>query len=148
MKLSSPSFEDNQVIPAKFTCDGEDLSPELRISEVPEGAKSLALIVDDPDAAGGLWVHWVVWNLPPNTEIISEGKLPAGATEGTTDFGHAAYGGPCPHQGLHRYFFKLYALDAPLDLPVTTTAAALTRAMQDRILAEAHLVGLYSRSTV
>ncbi len=148
MMLASPSFVDNQSIPERFTCDGDNLSPALTITGVPDAAQSLALIVDDPDAPGGTWVHWVVWNLPPGLKTLEEGLVPPGVQEGMNSLGETGYDGPCPPVGAHRYFFKLYALDrvfADGELGPTTTAPELMKALSRHILDEAHLVGLYRR---
>ncbi len=145
MKLESSAFENNGEIPKKYTCDGEDVSPPLAISEVPEDARSLALIVDDPDAPAGDWVHWVAFNIPASTASIGENSTPSGV-EGTTDFGRTGWGGPCPPSGTHRYFFKLYALDTQLELDSTTTKAELETAMTGHILDRAELMGKYKRS--
>ncbi|GAB4371625.1 MAG: YbhB/YbcL family Raf kinase inhibitor-like protein [Deltaproteobacteria bacterium] len=143
--LTSPAFSHNGMIPAKYTCDGADVNPPLSIDGVPEKAKSLALIVDDPDAPRGTWVHWVVWNIPADTRVIPEGTVPPGALQGTNDFGSRKYGGPCPPSGTHRYFFKLYALDAPLALPPGATKAQVEKAMSGHLLGKAETVGLYRR---
>jgi hypothetical protein len=145
LRITSPSFGNNANIPSKYTCDGEDVNPALAIENVPTGAGSLALIVDDPDAPAGTWVHWVLWNIPAGTREIKEHSVPAGASQGLTDFRKRAYGGPCPPSGTHRYFFKLYALDAVLSLGPDTTKAALERAMKGHIVAQAETVGLYRR---
>lgn len=145
MKISSSAFQHNQAIPAKYGCDGENISPPLTISEVFEGAKSLALIADDPDVPAGTWVHWTVWNIDPATTEIAENSVPEGVVEGITSFGSAGYGGPCPPSGEHRYFFKLYALDTILELGADADKAALETAMEGHILAQAELIGLYSR---
>lgn len=145
MLLTSSSFERDQFIPAKFTCDGGDINPELHIQNVPDGAKSLALIMDDPDAPGRTFVHWLVWNIDPKTTIIKEESKPPGSTEGKTDFGRVGYGGPCPPSGAHRYFFKLYALDVALDLSAGSDKRELEEAMSGRVLAETELVGIYQR---
>lgn len=145
MKLTSPQFQHNTNIPAKYTCDGEDINPPLKISEVPEEAKSLVLIVDDPDAPMGTWVHWIVFNIPPTTLEIAENSVPDNATEGITSFKNIGYGGPCPPSGTHRYFFKLYALDTTLDLTPAADKKKLEHAMQGHILAQAELIGLYQR---
>jgi len=145
MKLESPVFIDNEKIPVKYTCDGEDVNPPLIISGVPVGAKSLALIVDDPDAPMGDWVHWLVWNINPQIRKIEEDSVPDGGKEGMTDFGEPGWGGPCPPSGQHRYQFKLYALDTLLDLDEQATKADLLAAMQGHVLAEVKLVGLYQR---
>ena len=143
MKIFSPAFQHNQTIPSKFTCEGEDLNPALVISDVPAGAKTLALIVDDPDAPMGMWVHWVVYNIPPTLPQISENSIPG--KQGMNDFGRLTFGGPCPPSGEHRYFFKLYALDAALNLKEGVTKKQLEEAMQGHILSKAELVGLYRK---
>lgn len=145
MRLTSPAFGQNEPIPAIHTCDGDDVLPSLIISGVPEDAVSLALIVDDPDAPGGSWIHWVVWNLPASATQLSAADLPETAVQGPNDFGKSAYGGPCPPSGAHRYFFKLYALDRKLDLPAGTTATELETAMQPHLLDKAGLIGTYQR---
>lgn len=145
MKLASSVFENNQAIPPKYTCDGENVSPPLTISDVPENAKSLVLIVDDPDAPRGDWVHWLVWNIPSHTKEIAEHSVPQSAVTGLTDFGENKYGGPCPPSGTHRYQFKLFALDTLLTLPPQTKKAALENALKNHILAQTLLVGLYKR---
>lgn len=145
MRIASPAFGHNQNIPAKYTCDGENVNPVLEIAEVPEDAKSLALIMDDPDAPRGTWVHWTLWNIDPSTRQIDENSVPAGAAEGTTSFGKPGYGGPCPPSGTHRYFFKLYALDQMLDLPASTDKSGLENAVQGHVLGQAEFIGLYSR---
>lgn len=146
MKLSSPAFQNNAVIPARYTCDGENVNPPLTISEVPAGTLSLALVVDDPDAPRGDWVHWLVWDIDPATAQIAENSIPIPGTQGTNDFGKPAWGGPCPPSGTHRYFFKLYALDSKLELSSTAKKADLLGAMQGHILGEVELVGNYQRS--
>lgn len=151
LTLSSGVFKANAKIPARYTCDGEDVSPPLEWRGAPAGTKSFALISDDPDAPVGTWVHWVIWNVPPDTTSLAENlpkteKLQNGAQQGLTDFRRAGYGGPCPPSGTHRYFFKLYALDLMLNLPARSNKAQLEAAMKTHILAEAELVGLYSRS--
>ena len=145
MTVRSPAFEDGETIPAKYTADGADVSPPLEIRGVPEGTRSLALIVDDPDAPMGTWVHWVAWNLPPDTAEIPEDGLPPGAVEGSNSWRRRGYGGPAPPSGTHRYFFKVYALDTTLDLPPSADKAALLRAMEGHVLAEAVTMGRYSR---
>jgi Raf kinase inhibitor-like YbhB/YbcL family protein len=143
MKIESPAFEPDEMIPSKYTCDGENINPQLNISGIPEDTESLVLIVDDPDAPAGTWIHWTVWNIDPETEEIAEGSVPGGAIEGVTDFGVAGYRGPCPPSGTHRYFFKVYALDITLDLDATATAKDVEDAIQDHILDSAELIGLY-----
>ncbi len=143
MKISSAAFAENSKIPKGHTCDGENTSPPLTIAGVPEGALSLALIVDDPDAPGGTWVHWVVWRIDAGTREIKAGSLPAGAVQGANSFRKNNYGGPCPPSGSHRYFFKLYALDRALDLEPGATKADLERAMKGHVVAEAQTMGRY-----
>jgi Raf kinase inhibitor-like YbhB/YbcL family protein len=152
--LRSSSFEHQGAIPAKHTCQGDETAPPLAWSDPPAGTKSLALIVDDPDAPDPrapktTWVHWVLYNLPATARALPEGataaNLPPGAREGVNDFGRSGYGGPCPPIGRHRYFHKLYALDIEVaDLP-RPTKAALEKAMQGHVLAEAQLVGTYEK---
>ncbi len=145
LKISSTAFKQSGWIPTKYTCDGEDVNPSLFIVNVPPTAKSLALIVDDPDAPAGTWVHWVVWNISPATKDIQENSLPQGAQEGINDFRKRSYGGPCPPPGTHRYFFKLYALDTMLTLGPNSTKAGLEQAMKGHVIAQTELVGLYKR---
>ena len=145
MRIASPAFQNNQTIPAKYTCDADNVNPPLIFSEVPQGTKSLALIVDDPDAPAGTWVHWLVWNIDPAVRQIAENSVPAGAVEGVTSFGTAGYGGPCPPSGTHRYFFKAYALDSMLELDGKADKEKLLAAMKGHILDQAELVGLYKR---
>jgi Raf kinase inhibitor-like YbhB/YbcL family protein len=153
LSIRSSAFPPNGSIPARHTCDGEDLSPPLEWSGVPKEAKSLALVVDDPDAPDPkapqrTWVHWVVYDLPPDARGLPEGvapkDLPKGAWVGTNDWKKAAYGGPCPPIGRHRYFHKLYALDTVLGLP-DATKRDLERAMEGHVLAKAEVVGTYQR---
>ncbi len=145
MRLESTVFQSNQNIPSKYTCDGDDINPPLAISDVPEGAKSLVLIVDDPDAPAGDWVHWTLWNIDPNTSEIAENTVPSGAVEGTTDFGKTGWGGPCPPSGTHHYQFKLYALDTQLSLGSSSKKADIEKGMEGHILDQTLLVGLYQR---
>ncbi len=145
MKIESSAFRQNEAIPSKYTCDGENVNPPLKFSRVPEDAKSLVLIVDDPDAPSGTWVHWTVWNIAPRTEGIGENDVPQGAVEGLTDFGKPGYGGPCPPSGTHRYFFKVFALDITLDLDSSAKIEELEKAMEGHILAKDELIGLYQR---
>lgn len=145
MKITSPAFSNNGRIPEKYTCDGEDINPPLDFHDVPVNAKSLALIVDDPDAPMGTWVHWVVYDIPSNCRRIEENSIPEGAKEGINDFREYKYGGPCPPSGTHRYFFKLYALDRVMDLKGPISKKDLEKAMEGHIIAKAELIGLYSR---
>ena len=150
LKIESSAFAAGAEIPARYTGDGEDLSPPLAWSGLPSGTKSLALIVDDPDAPDPaaprmVWVHWVLFNIPPLTTGLSEGvrTLPAGTGEGLNDWKRAGYGGPAPPKGRHRYVFKLYALDEKLNLAGAPTKAQLEKAMRGRVLAQATLIGTY-----
>jgi hypothetical protein len=145
LSITSAAFSHKGMIPSKHTCDGADVNPPLSFDNIPEKSKSLALIVDDPDAPMGTWVHWVVWNIGSGTKEIPEKSVPEGALQGTNDFRKQSYGGPCPPSGTHRYFFKLYALDASLALKAGVTKAQLEEAMKGHILAQAELVGLYRR---
>lgn len=145
MRLISPQFANNQFIPSKYTCDGQDVNPPLLISNVPAGTKSLVLIVDDPDAPRGDWVHWLVWNIRPETAEIKENSLPGQSVAGLTDFGSNGWGGPCPPAGVHHYQFKLYALDNMLDIETSAQKNDLEKAMQGHILEQTVLVGLYER---
>ncbi len=151
IQLTSSAFADGAAIPAKYTCDGDDISPPLKWSGVPEGTKSLALVCDDPDAPIGTFVHWVLYGIPPSVTELSEGVPPAevipnGAVQGTNDFKRLGYGGPCPPPGgAHRYFFKLYALDAELDLKPGAMKKDLVKAMEGHVLAEGQLMGTYQR---
>jgi Raf kinase inhibitor-like YbhB/YbcL family protein len=144
MKLSSSSFDDNGSIPSEYTCDKGDRSPPLSFSNVPASTKSLALIVDDPDAPMGTWVHWLVWNIPANKTGFSQGENIT-YPQGKNDFGSFDYGGPCPPSGTHRYFFKLYALDTTLQLNKGSTKKQLESAMSGHIIEEAQLIGTYER---
>jgi len=141
--VKSPAFENNQLIPAKYTCDGDNVNPPLTIEGVPEETKSLVLIVDDPDAPMGTFDHWIVWNIPP-TSKIEENTVPG--AEGMSSYRKHAYGGPCPPYGTHRYFFKVYALDMKLDLTANSKKKDVEKAMESHVLAEGELVGLYRRS--
>ncbi|MGQ0657718.1 MAG: YbhB/YbcL family Raf kinase inhibitor-like protein [Chromatiales bacterium] len=152
MNISSPAFAHNGSIPAKYTCDGQDVSPALQWSEIPAGTQSLTLIVDDPDAPDPAapkmtWVHWVLYNLPPGATGLPEGverkALPAGTREGLNDWKRSGYGGPCPPIGRHRYFHKLYALDIVLPDLGTPTKADVERTMRGHIIGEALLIGTY-----
>jgi Raf kinase inhibitor-like YbhB/YbcL family protein len=148
--IESSAFSEGGMIPRQYTCDGRDISPPLSWSGVPEGAKSLALICDDPDAPGKTWVHWVLFDLPPSTSGLPEAvpareSVSGGGTHGKNDFRKTGYGGPCPPSGTHRYMFKLYALDTEVKLSASATKADLERAMKGHVLAQATLTGKYSR---
>ena len=145
LTLSSPAFAYGETIPRRYTCDGEDLSPPLAWQNAPEGTQAWALIMDDPDAPMGTWVHWVLYDLPAETTTLPEGVRQAGIA-GRNSWDRLGYGGPCPPPGKpHRYFFRLYALDAPLGLPPGATKAQVARAMQGHILAQAEWMGRYGR---
>ncbi len=154
LKITSEVFKHNGEIPARYTCDGQDISPPLKWTGVPAGAKSLALIVDDPDAPDPAapkmtWVHWVLCNIPPDAdglpEAVKTNQLPHGTIEGLNDWRRTGYGGPCPPIGRHRYFFKLYALDTVLKSLKQPTKSELESAMRGHIVAEAELIGTYKR---
>lgn len=149
MKLTSPSFENGGNIPSKFTCEGENINPELHISGVPPKTASLALIMDDPDVpefvrADRMWVHWIVINMPPSVETIAENSPPPGVP-GKGTGGKLIYQGPCPPDREHRYFFKLYALDCALDLPDGATKAEVEHAMNGHIIEKTELIGKYNK---
>jgi len=145
MKIESTAFGNDEMIPVNYTCDGEDINPPLTISGVPVDAQSLVLIVDDPDAPAGTWLHWAVWNIDPAAAEIQENSVPARAVEGETDFGAPGYRGPCPPSGIHHYFFKLYALDTDLGLSASATVQDIEEAMDGHMIDSAELVGLYKR---
>jgi Raf kinase inhibitor-like YbhB/YbcL family protein len=151
LQISSSGFSTGEMIPKKFTCEGPDVSPNLTWNDPPANTKSIALIMDDPDAPVGTWVHWVLYDLPPETRELAEGvakqeQLSNGARQGRNDFGKIGYGGPCPPPGKpHRYFFKLYALDAKFNLKAGATKAQLESAMKGHILGQAELMGKYGR---
>jgi hypothetical protein len=144
ISITSPSFQAGGDIPTKFTCNGTNVSPELQISRVPNEAKSLVLIVDDPDAPRGLFTHWIVWNIDPKTTRVAENNAPTAGVQGTNDFGKRNYGGPCPPSGTHRYFFKIFALDIKLELKPSARRAELDAAMRGHILAQGELMARYS----
>lgn len=149
MKITSSVFKEKESIPSVYTCDGRNINPPLSWEGVPPGTKSLALIMDDPDVPktlrpDGMFVHWVVFNIPPDLTTIEEGKEPKG-TAGANSRGQGGYTGPCPPDREHRYFFKLYALDTLLDLPTTTNKETLLSAMNKHIISSAELIGLYER---
>ncbi len=150
LEISSPAFAPGAMIPVRYTCDGEDESPPLNWHGAPDGVQSFALIMDDPDAPAGTWVHWVIFNMPASATglpaaIPPRPTLADGSVQGVNSWRRVGYGGPCPPRGQHRYFFKLYALDAPLSLGPSATKADLLRAMEGHILARAELMGVYRR---
>lgn len=147
MEISSPLFGHSQIIPKKYTCDGQDINPPIMIKNVPEGTVSLALIMDDPDAikpAGKVWDHWLVWNISPEVKYIAEGAEPAGV-HGLGTSGNLKYHGPCPPDGQHHYIFKIYALDRNIDLPEGSSKTELLKSMDGHVLESAQLIGVYSR---
>lgn len=144
MKIISSAFENNLIIPSKYSCDGENINPPLAFSEIPEDTKSLVLIVDDPDAPTGTFVHWVLFNIDPKINGIQENSIPRSAMSGKTSVGEKDYVAPCPPSGTHRYFFKLYALDTILNLS-SPDKRELEAGMNGHIIEQAELVGLYSR---
>ncbi|PYI98446.1 MAG: YbhB/YbcL family Raf kinase inhibitor-like protein [Verrucomicrobia bacterium] len=144
MKITSSAFQQGGNIPSKFSCDGANTSPPLQISDVPPETKSVVLIVDDPDAPSGLFTHWAVWNISPQTSTIAEGNAPK-EVHGTNDFGKSGYGGPCPPSGTHRYYFRIFALDRELDLPSGAKRSQLDAAMKGHVIAQGELMGRYAR---
>ena len=145
LRFSSPDFREGENIPARFTCDGLDGNPALRISGVPPGTKSLALIMDDPDAPSGTFTHWLFWGLSPQFRKIPERSMLDYAVQGTNGFGNKRYNGPCPPSGVHRYYLRLYALDIRPGLPSGASRKALEEAMAGHVIAEAALMGRYAR---
>jgi Raf kinase inhibitor-like YbhB/YbcL family protein len=144
INVTSAAFQEGGSIPSRFTCDGSDTSPPLQISGIPPETKSLVLIADDPDAPGGVFTHWLLWNIPPKTTSISQGSAPNGV-QGTNDFGKAGYRGPCPPPGTHRYSFKVFAIDRQLDLRSRAKRSEVEAAMRGHIIAQGELVGRYAR---
>jgi hypothetical protein len=150
IKITSSAFEEGGMIPAKYTCDEDDISPQLQWEGVPEGAKSIALISDDPDAPMGTWVHWVMYNIPADKTELAEDipedeTLADGVKQGVTDFGKTGYGGPCPPSGTHRYYFKIYALDTMIESDDVLNKKTLLEKMEGHVLAEGQLMGRYKR---
>ncbi len=148
--VTSDAFKEGGMILAKHTCDGQNISPPLNWQQIPQGTKSFALISDDPDAPVGVWVHWVMWNIPAESNGLPQNipptsQLPDGSKQGVTSAGRHGYHGPCPPSGTHRYYFKIYALDVMLDLPGDSTKQNLLDAMKGHILAEGALMGKYKR---
>ncbi len=150
MKITSSAFEEGSMIPEKYTCDDINVSPPLKWSSAPDGTKRFAIICDDPDAPMGTWVHWVIYNLPGDIDELPEDMspleiFPNGAKQGRNDFGEIGYGGPCPPRGVHRYYFKIYALSKELDVKAGITKSELLKAMDGNILSEGQLMGKYER---
>lgn len=146
MRITSPAFKEGQPIPPKYTCDGEDLIAPLVFEDIPASATALALVMDDPDAPGGTWDHWVVWNIPSDQRSIDEGKVPPGVV-GRNSWGKKAWGGPCPPDRQHRYVFTLYALESPVDLPDGAGKRELEGAIKNQIVAKAQLTAVYDRKS-
>ena len=146
LKLSSPAFENGGKIPKKYTCDGGNVNPPLTIENVPSNTKSLALVFDDTDAPRGSYVHWILWNLAPDAKEIKEDSVPEGVDQGMNDFKKPNYGGPCPPGRVHKYVFKIYALDILLNLNPKGTKKDLEKVMEGHILSRAQLTGLYQRN--
>jgi Raf kinase inhibitor-like YbhB/YbcL family protein len=147
IRVTSADFAEGASIPARFTCQGQNISPSLAFADVPASAKSLVLIVDDPDAPSGTFTHWLVWNIPPGTKKLPSGASPPGAPQGTNDFGSVGYSGPCPPSGVHRYLFHLYALNTLLHLPSGASRTDLDAAIRGHVMATAVLEGHYTRSS-
>jgi len=153
MQITSSAFTEGSMIPAKYTCDGQDISPHLEWKDVPAGTKSFALIADDPDAPVGTWVHWVVFNIPSNVTTLAENVKPEkeyknGMRQGSNDWPKIGYGGPCPPSGTHRYYFKIYALDITLGIKPGATKTQVLNAMKGHVLTEAQLMGKYKRQRI
>ncbi|NDK55804.1 YbhB/YbcL family Raf kinase inhibitor-like protein [Pontibacter sp. BT213] len=144
MLLKSPSFEAGDTIPTRYTCDGENVNPALELNDIPPDTRSLALIMDDPDAPAGTWTHWLVWDIAPGTNIAEKSEA---GTMGINDFGTTNYQGPCPPIGIHRYFFRVYALDTTLELPTGSTREELLKAMEYHVIGSGELMGLYSHAS-
>ncbi len=150
ISISAEAFKNGEAIPAEYTCDGKDISPALSWEGIPASAKSIALIMDDPDAPMGTFVHWVIFNIPASAQKLAKGipedkTLGDGSRQGTNDFRSIGYGGPCPPGGTHRYYFKIYALDTMLNLPAGATKADVEKAMKGHVLAQGELMGKYGR---
>ena len=145
-KLTSPAFHHGSQIPSRYTCDGENINPHLVIQGAPPATKSLSLIMEDPDAPAGTWVHWLAWEISPETREIREHTTPFGSRQGLNSWEETGYGGPCPPSGSHRYYFRLFALDIRLKIPESSTRDELERAMEGHVLAMAELMGTYARS--
>lgn len=146
MFVTSNDFSNGGTMPPRLTCEGGDTSPSLRIAMVPQNAKSLVLIMDDPDAPSGTVTHWLVWNISPNSSEFSTGSVPTGAVQGTNDMGKLGYKGPCPPSGVHRYYFRVYAVARPLNLPTSARRADVDKALEGNVLGQAVIMGRYGRS--
>jgi Raf kinase inhibitor-like YbhB/YbcL family protein len=146
MEIKSRAFNNNGNIPKRYTCDGENINPPLEILNIPDDTKTLAIVVDDPDAPYKTWVHWLLWDIPVEEHSIEEGQPPQSAVYGTNDFDKLEYGGPCPPSGTHRYFFKVYALDSHLEVPEGASKDELMNVIEQHKIESAQLIGLYSKS--
>ena len=146
IRVTSTAFESGAAIPQKYTCDGNNVNPSLKIESVPDKAHSLALIIDDPDSPAGTWDHWLVWSIEPKIGEIVENSIPKNAVNGTNSFGNLGYGGPCPGSGTHRYFFKVFALDTKMSISQGSRRAALEDAMAGHIIDQGELMGSYTRA--
>jgi Raf kinase inhibitor-like YbhB/YbcL family protein len=150
IRITSPAFEDGGAIPEKYTCDDLDMSPPIEWTNVPDGTETIAIVCDDPDAPMKTWIHWVIFNIPGDVTRLPENvppekELENGTRQGMNDFHKVGYGGPCPPSGMHRYFFKIYALNTTLDLPAGVSKPHLMIAMEGHVLSQAHLMGTYTR---
>ena len=145
MRIKSPAFEENQPIPVTFTCNGENHNPPLEFTDVPSETQSLALIMDDPDAASGIFTHWLIWNIPPEAIKIEEGIVPEGSEEGLNSAGQKGYMGPCPPSGTHRYFFKLYALNKRFSVSSNITKKELEDEISNSLVDKAEFIGTYGK---
>ncbi|MFX1519076.1 MAG: YbhB/YbcL family Raf kinase inhibitor-like protein [Promethearchaeota archaeon] len=146
LTITSPVFDQEGMIPKKYTCQGDDINPKLVIEGIPEGTKSLVLIMDDPDASVGTWDHWVVWNIDPGISKIEEDSTPKGGIIGRNSWSRNDYGGPCPPSGTHRYYFKLYALDTQLTIEEKSDKKIVEKAMKGHVIEEAVLMGKYKKT--
>ena len=145
IKVTSTAFSQGGIIPAKYTCDGQNINPDISIEDVPESAKSLVLIVDDPDSPRGVFTHWILYNIDPKAKKIAENTMPKGAINGKNDFGNEKYGGPCPGSGTHRYFFTVIALDTVLNIPSGDDRKITDKAIESHIIGQGQLMGKYAR---
>lgn len=146
LRITSSTFKDGELIPKNHTCQGTNVNPPLSIEGVPKGTKSLAIIMDDPDAPMGVWDHWILWNIDPQTSFIDQNSCPPNAIQGKNSGGMNRYSGPCPPSGTHRYFFKVYALDTKIDLQQNAAKSDLERAMQGHIIEKTQIMGLYRKT--
>ena len=146
LDITGPAFRDGEKIPKKYTCQGDNINPEINIKGIPAGTKSIVIIMDDPDAPVGTFDHWISWNINPAQSTITENSEPG--IKGKNGFGNLGYGGPCPPSGTHRYFFRIYALDSELDLPEGSNRKDLELSMQEHIIAQGHTMGTYQKNNI